>query len=122
MTDRLRREYRFTTLPEHLIRDKRVSDRAVRLWCILDRYAGGDGEAFPLRATLADDLSCSVATVDRAINELVQRGWLAKERRGDGDSNIYTLLIAKAPKGARGKKTQVSADPVLTHEDTCRHG
>lgn len=114
--DKLRRSYRFATVPEHLIRDKALSDRAVRLWCILDRYAGKDEESFPSRLTLADDLSCSRASVDRAVIELVDGGWLSKERREAGGTNLYTLLIAKA--SAARSKAQVSAPPVVTGDDT----
>lgn len=94
MGDRIRKGHRFSVVPEHLIRDKGLSDRAFRLWCVLDRYAGANEDAFPLRRTLATDLDTSVKSIDRALSELVARGWLHKERRRDGDSNTYTLLVA----------------------------
>lgn len=100
----LTRKHRFTVLPEPLLRDRRVSDRAMRLWCLLDRYAGANGQAFPKRKRLAGDLDCSVATLDRAMEELVATGWLHKARREEGGVNDYTLLD-----GAEG---------LLTHEDT----
>lgn len=102
----IRREHRFTVVPEHLTRDARVSDRAFRLWCILDRYAGADGAAFPLRQRLADDLQCSVATLDRTITELVSQGWMSKARRYRGGPNDYTVLVA------------TTGTPVLTGEET----
>lgn len=114
MSDRLRRAYRFTVVPEPLIRDKRISDRAFRVWCILDRYAGANGAAFPTRRRLAEDLDCSLATLDRAILELVEYGWLTKQRRGEGESNDYTLV--EVPEG--GVLTHEDTPPVLTHEDT----
>jgi len=101
VTDRLRKSYRFSTVPEHLIRDKSLTDRAFRLWCILDRYAGANGEAFPSRRSLGLDLDCSMKSIDRALAELVERGWLAKERREAGASNDYTLLIAAVPTEGR---------------------
>lgn len=114
--DRLRKAYRFATVPEHLIRDKNLSDRAFRLWCLLDRYAGKDDAAFPSRETLRLDLDCSRASVDRAVAELVDGGWLSKRRREAGGVNEYTLLIAKAP--AAKAKNQVTEGGVITHEDT----
>lgn len=118
--DRLRRQWRFTVTPEHLIRDRRISDRAVRLWMLLDRYAGDNGAAFPLRSTLAEDLTCSPSTVDRAIGELVRHGWLTKERRSAGDVNLYTLMVAppEAKPATKSKKRQVRPGGLVTHDDT----
>jgi helix-turn-helix protein len=116
MSDKLRKAYRFATVPEHLIRDRALSDRAVRLWCLLDRYAGKDDCAFPSRETLSNDLSCSRASVDRAVAELVSAGWLSKIRRFQGGVNEYTLLIALVP--AEDKKAQVRGGGVLTSADT----
>lgn len=123
-SDRLRKAHRFATVPEHLIRDKSLSHRAFRLWCILDRYAGANDTAFPLRKTLADDLDCSVAQLDREMKELVAGGWLHKERRAKGDANIYTLLVAKVPTLSRRRSVREGGvvkgedTPVLTDEDT----
>jgi hypothetical protein len=117
--DRLRRQYRFTVTPEHLIRDRRISDRAVRLWMLLDRYAGDNGAAFPKRETLAEDLTCSMSTVDRAVTELVDAQWLAKERRSAGDVNVYTLMIAPTSNepATKRKKRQVKPKGVVTHDE-----
>lgn len=116
MADRLRKAHRFATVPEHLIRDQTLSDRAFRLWCVLDRYAGAADSAFPRRATLAGDLCCSTASLDRAITELVDGGWLHKERRGRGESNVYTLLVAKVPSVTR--RRSVIREGVVTGEDS----
>lgn len=116
MTDRLRKAHRFAAVPEHLIRDRSLTDRAFRLWCILDRYAGADDAAFPLRSTLAADLDCSPASLDRAVAELVEGGWLHKERRGQGRSNLYTLLVAKVPSLTRRKSVRNGG--VVTGEDS----
>lgn len=94
MSDSIRRQHRFTITPEHLILDPRVSDRAMRLWCRLDRYAGEKESAFPSRETLCLDMDCSLASIDRAITELVQSGWLRKDRRAHGDVNEYVLIVA----------------------------
>jgi Helix-turn-helix domain len=101
----IRREHRYSVVPEHLIRDARISDRAFRLWCILDRYAGADESSFPLRQRLADDLQCSVASLDRSIVELVENGWLSKKRRYTGGPNDYTVIVIS------------TGTPVLTGED-----
>jgi hypothetical protein len=93
MSDRIQRQHRYTITPEHLILDPEVDDRAFRLWCRLDRYAGDNGAAFPYRETLSVELDCSLSSVDRAIEKLVKAGWLTKERMAAGDRNTYTLLV-----------------------------
>ena len=91
MNDTIRRQSRYTVTPEALTIST-LSDRAVRLWLRLDRYAGDKESSYPARATLAKDLRCSIPSVDRAMRELVDTGWLHKERRTAGGSNLYTLL------------------------------
>lgn len=90
--DTLERSHRFTIAPEHLILDPRVNDRAFRLWCRLDRFAGDKAAAFPSRETLSIELDCSLASVDRALQELVAACWLDKRQTGPGGGNSYRLL------------------------------
>lgn len=98
----LRREGRFSIVPEALIRDTTLSDRAVRLWCVLDRYAGSNGSAFPSRGRLADDLACSRDSIDRALTELCDGGWLVKEQRAAGATNDYVLMEGGGRTSAEG--------------------
>lgn len=115
----IRRQHRFTVTPEHLILDPRISDRAFRLWCRLDRFAGERTVAFPTRETLTIELDTSKASIDRALTELVDAGWLKKERRANGDQNNYMLIVApeseverlvKAARKARVESTQPRRD------------
>lgn len=114
MSDRIRRQHRYTITPEHLILDPRVSDRGFRLWCRLDRYAGEQESAYPTRETLAIELDCSPASIDRATRELVETGWLRKERRAAGDTCLYTLVTApskeveRLAKAARAERVEAT--------------
>jgi hypothetical protein len=81
----------FAPIPEALLLDSRVSGDAVRLWGLLDRTASRD-RIFPGRTRLAKQLGVSVATLDRKIAELSDAGWLHVKRRGQGRTNVYTLL------------------------------
>ncbi|RBO87562.1 helix-turn-helix domain-containing protein [Nocardia puris] len=62
----------FAILPEWLLYAD-VSDRAVRLYAILRRYAEGASER-PSRATIAARMRTSVKSVDRALRELEELG------------------------------------------------
>lgn len=93
---------RFAILPEWLLYDLEVSDRAIRLYAVLARHADSDGRSCPSRQRLASLLGCSVDTVDRAKQELIAAQALVVQQRrdakGDLTSNDY-LLLADEPGG-----------------------
>lgn len=86
----------FAIIPEWVLKAD-ISANAVRLYGILNRFANGNGRAWPSRNTLADMMRVSKGTIDRAKTELVDIGALLVEQRvgpaGDPSSNLYTLLI-----------------------------
>lgn len=90
----------FAQIPERLL-DADVSDRAIRLWCILHRYADKGGRAWPGRPKLAERLRCGVSSLDRSLAELVSTGLVSIEPhfREDGSrgTNSYWLWPATPP-------------------------
>lgn len=95
----------FSLVPEWVL-DSTVSDRALRLYAVLARYADrDDGTCFPTRRTLADRLRCSLDSIDRAKAELVDAGAIAWNQRAgtDGDltSNEYTVHRVQVAAGSR---------------------
>lgn len=84
----------FAIVPEWLLYAD-VSANAVRLYAILNRYANSRGHAWPSRKTLADAMRCSIATVDRAREELTGAGAVTviprRNKAGDPTSNLYLL-------------------------------
>lgn len=90
MDTTIRVDRRFAILEEWIL-DSDISDRAVRLYAVLMRYADKHTlKAFPSRGTIAKRLRCSKASVDRAIDELVKIGALEKEHRFNS-SIMFTL-------------------------------
>lgn len=87
-------DIRFSIVPEWIL-DANVSDRAIRLYSILARYADNETlQAFPSRETLAKRAHCNAKAVTKAIDELVTIGAVTKQHRKQGDSyqsNLYTL-------------------------------
>lgn len=117
----LRRASRFTITAEAMILDRSLSDRAVRIWMILDRRCAGREVTFPSRQMLADALppnsdgtSVSLSSVDRAVRLLCEKGWLAKERADRGDVNAYVLLDGPVV-------TSDDTPPVVRDDDRSRH-
>jgi len=91
----IRNSLPFAMIPEWLL-DSDVSAQAVRLYCVLHRYADKDTQhAHPSRRALAKRLRCSPDTIDRSLKELVEIGAVeVKHRHVEDDrqtSNDYIL-------------------------------
>lgn len=116
MSDRARSDIGpFAIVPDWLLRSA-VSDRALRLFALLARYADRDMEAFPSRSTLAADLNTSRDSIDRAVKELIAIGAVRVEHRhdpsGDLTSNLYQITFA-AP-GNVGVVAATMRPPTIT--------
>lgn len=76
-----------------------VSDRAIRLYVVLGRYADEDGDARVGKSKLMARLGCARSTLDAAVADLATVGALDVEpvHRDDGSSgaNRYTLHWAE---------------------------
>ena len=83
--------------PEWVL-DAEISDRAVRLYGLLGRYADDSGSSFASRKKLAERLRCSVASLDRAVIELssIQALEVDERKRENGSqtSNLYVLRMS----------------------------
>jgi len=102
--DRIQLQVPFAQIPRWIIESPNLSDRAVRLYGVLHRWAGLPDGIVPGRKRLSVALrGCSVSSVDRAVKELVAVGAMTVERRwddaGDPTSNFYTLI--QYPGGSR---------------------
>jgi hypothetical protein len=90
-----RRGAKFAQTPEWVLYHAKLSDRAIRLFAVLDRHAWS-GSHHPSRADLGRLLRCSVDSVDRAIAELEKAEALEVERRpvaADRNlTNLYTVV------------------------------
>ena len=69
--------------------------RAITLWLYLSRRANKDNQCWPGINRIAAELHLSRSTIQRAIRDLEQAGWLVIEprMRGNGSktSHLYTL-------------------------------
>lgn len=111
-------DIRFSIVPEWLI-DAEVSDRAIRVYTILARYADNETlQAFPSRDLIAERARCHVKSVDRAVEELISVGAVVKSHRKAGNgfmSNVYTLR--RIPQGRDTTVPRVGT-PVSLGRDT----
>src|SRR5258708_23501895 len=81
----------FTQVPNCLLNDKRLSLAAKVVYGKLLSYAWHNDRVFPGQDTMAEEMGTSQPTIARAIIELQKAGYLEIERRGQGQTNLYTL-------------------------------
>lgn len=106
--DKIRSDLAFSLIPEWLL-DSQVSDKAIRLYCVLHRYADNQTmECFPSIQTLARRAHCTARTVQRALDELVELGAVKKKPRknttGSPQSNLYILKRVPSKMSGGGDK------------------
>lgn len=107
----------YSIIPEWVLYAE-ISANAVRLYGVLQRHADkNDGTCHPTRGRLADLSKFSRATVDRAIQELIDIGALKVQNRrsksGDWTSNLYQVRSIPM----KGVSSPVMT-PLLTGDDT----
>ncbi|WP_405490402.1 hypothetical protein [Nocardia sp. NBC_00511] len=125
----------FAILPEWVI-DAEISDRAVRLYAVLRRFANGELKARPSRAKLAVRLRTSLSSLDRALRELQVIGAITVRHRWTnpaGSSFTHDrdeahqvraangYVLHNAPVRVRGKQGGVvtgDTTPLVTGDDT----
>jgi len=87
-------DIKFAQVP-HWVLELPLSDKAVRLYAILSKYAdNADGTSYPGRGTLARLMRCHRTSVDRAVQELIEAGCITKQvrfREGKFTSSLYTV-------------------------------
>ena len=78
------------------IYDAGLPARAKTVYAYLWDRANKEGQCFPSHKRIALDLSISVNTVKRALEDLEKGGYIEKEPRfresGGKSSNLYTIL------------------------------
>lgn len=113
-------DLRFSIIPEWIL-DSGLSDKAIRIYGILARYADNETlQAFPSRETLARRARCHVKSVDRAVRELIAAGAVYKSARKSNNewrSNVYTLRRMPA-KGGRDTTVPTLGTPTSPPRDT----
>jgi hypothetical protein len=74
-----------------LVRDKRLSHGAFRVWHCLRDYTDRASKCFPGQRRVARDIGCDIHSIRKWTAELVAAGWL-KVQGGNGRRFDYTVL------------------------------
>ena len=82
----------FAQVPRPVLRAKGLSVKAKIVYIALLDYAWQQGSCYPGQVRLAEDLSISVDTVQRALAELKKYQLVDWKQRGLNQTNVYRLL------------------------------
>ncbi|MET9119966.1 helix-turn-helix domain-containing protein [Streptomyces sp. NPDC004528] len=116
--DRLKAHELWVQTPHIFILDQNISDAAFRLGCLLAKYAGRNGCAFPKQRTLATDLGWSLRKVSGCVKELRDTGWLTTRRRTAGGQCNYYLASPEERQGYAGSCVGVTQNPAQQEGDS----
>ena len=123
MKHRIEASEYFAILPEAVLFAP-ISSNAVRLYCILRRRADEkNNSCYPSQSYLAKHMYCSVRTVQRAVDELINIGAITVHHRKLEETDAYTSNLyvlhatiaqgsANMRKGSANKTQGSSADVV----------
>ena len=85
-------------------------------------HSNKEGQCFPSIKTIAKECGYSVNTIKRALDDLVESGFVVKEARfdierkhGGQTSNLYTLNVVQ-PKAELVKESVKSEEPIKSSE------
>ena len=86
----------YVKVPKIVLYDPLLSEKELAVYIVLlSRDWTRSRQCFPSVATISKESGVSVSSVKRALGELIDKGFLAKEKRlkesGAVDSNLYTL-------------------------------
>jgi hypothetical protein len=76
-------------IDQRIVKDKDLTIGARHLLTVFSCYADENGDCFPSRATLAEDMGLSVRALQPYLEELCDQGFVARKRGGSGRSNRY---------------------------------
>ena len=116
VSDTAQSSWTFAQVPDDVLYSS-VSDRAIRLFAILHKHSTLPLGAIPGRKRLAELLgNVSLDSVDRAINELTEAGFVQVEAR-PGTSNLYTLTPTSVAAPQRLGSRNLAAPGSRTHAE-----
>lgn len=104
-------DIKFAQIP-HWVLELPLSDKAIRLYAILSKYAdNADGTSYPGRGTLAKLMRCHRTSVDRAVQELIDSQCITKQVRykeGRFTSSLYTVRRIPPNSSIGGSRTHAT--------------
>jgi len=106
----------FAQMPEGVLYDSSLSDKAVRVYGALLRHGSDPSNCYPSHDRIARLIGCSKRSVARPLDELEKAGWVDREKRYDANgartSDGYMVRVSRATVAQESATTtQESVDP-----------
>ena len=106
----------FTTIPNDIIRNKNISDRARFLFCYMASMSD-DWEFY--QSAMAKELGYTKDTLRKYLDELIETGYLQREqRREKGKFDSYDYTINYAPSGKNTDTVKNHSGKIPTRENS----
>ena len=106
----------FTTIPNSIIRNKNLSDRARFLFCYMASMSD-DWEFY--QSAMAKELGYTKDTLRKYLDELIETGYLQREqRREKGKFDSYDYTINYAPSGKNTDTVKNHSGKIPTRENS----
>ena len=83
----------FTQVPNFILKSDALSPGAKLAYAMLLHYAWQNDFCFPGQERLAKDMGAGKRSVIRFMAELERTGFIAVQRRGLGQTNLYQLFL-----------------------------
>jgi len=98
----------FVMLPVRLLTDERLTSTAVHVYGLIFRWERKRKLPWPGRDRLAQEVGCSLDTIDRALRLLENTGWITVEER-PGKSHLFRrgdgrIAAPERPSRARARR------------------
>ena len=86
----------FTQVPNFVLKSNTISPGAKLAYSMLLHYAWQNDYCFPGQDRLAVDMGVAKRSVVSYMQELEKTGFIVVQRRGQGKSNVYELLLKQS--------------------------
>jgi len=77
--------YRYSIVPAGAITDPDITPRDLQVLCLLGRHANDHGWCRRSQVTMGEELNCDRRTVQRALDRLVEAGYVQQKAEGRGN-------------------------------------
>ena len=94
----------FTQVPNFILKSEALSPGAKLAYAMLLHYAWQNDYCFPGQERLAKDMGAGKRSVIRFMAELERAGFIAVQRRGLGQTNLYQLFLHVQKSKTKAKK------------------
>lgn len=90
-------KYRYSIIPADAITDPALTPRDLQVLCLLGRHVDEYGWCWRSQVVMARELNCDRRTVQRALERLVEAGYLAMKAQGRGKAPAPDTSAGEQP-------------------------